>query len=75
MDGHLVILTMRTRNGAHLNGVAERKAEENGRKDVLGSPYLNVIDQMREDTVSDSMMNRYLQEEGLLPKQAEAGAV
>jgi hypothetical protein len=57
----------------------EWRRREEGRREWakrrLGKSLSHVIDQMREDTVSDSMMNRYLQEEGLLPKQAEAGAV
>jgi hypothetical protein len=57
----------------------EWRRREEGRREWakrrVGKSLSHVIDQMREDTVSDSMMNRYLQEEGLLAKQAEAGAV
>jgi hypothetical protein len=40
----------------------------------LGKSMAHVVDEMRKDTVSDLMMNRHLQEEGLLPKRsAEVG--
>jgi hypothetical protein len=37
----------------------------------LGKSLARVVDQMREDTVSDRMMNRFLQEQGLLPGQPD----
>ncbi len=42
-------------------------AEREWAKRRLGKSLARVVDQMREDSVADKMMNEYLQEEGLLP--------
>ena len=51
----------------------ERRRTDEGKKEWakrrFGKAFSRVVDQMRKDTVSDRMMNRFLKEKGLSPEQ------